>query len=143
MMKRITEPGGTAEIAAVPGYYVASKTGTSEKFINGAYRKKYVASFCGFIPADNPRFVLLLSCDEPKGPKQYGGSVAGPVFSTIAERVLKYMEVPLDVDLETWNAERTAIRKKVREQARKRLEEERLRRETKAKLQYNKYKKIR
>ena len=120
MMKKVTEPGGTATRAAVPGYYVASKTGTSEKFIDGAYRKKYVASFCGFVPADRPKFVLLVTCDEPQG-GYYGGAVAGPTFSAIAERTLKYLHIPPDTDLDTWYKEREILQK---EQYKKRLEED-------------------
>ena len=80
------------------GYYVAGKTGTAQKFMNGAYSKsKYIANFVGFVPASNPRFVLLVSADEPQG-GYYGGKVAGPAFREIAERTLKYMNVKPDYD---------------------------------------------
>lgn len=98
MMVSVTEPGGTARGAAVRGYYTAGKTGTAQKFVNGAYSKsKYIANFVGFVPAGNPRFVLLVSADEPQG-GYYGGKVAGPAFREIAERTLKYMNVKPDYD---------------------------------------------
>ena len=128
MMQKVTEPGGTAQLAAIPGYRVASKTGTSEKFMNGAYQDKYITSFCGYVPALKPRFVLLVTCDEPQN-GSYGGTVAGPVFRAIAERALKYMHVPPDVDLETWEAERRALRKEIYQKRLKQDAELRARRE--------------
>ncbi len=101
MMKRVTAPGGTAKQAAVPGYSVAGKTGTAEIFDvkTHQYTKKYFASFVGFVPADRPRFVLLVTTENPKGAKQYGGSVAGPSFSAICSKTLRYMNIPPETDL--------------------------------------------
>ncbi len=94
MMKSVTKKGGTATKAAIPGYEVAGKTGTSQKVINREYSHKYYfASFIGFVPADNPAFVLLVTLDEPKR-KHYGGTVAAPTFRRISERTLRYMNVP-------------------------------------------------
>jgi len=116
MMKRVTGPGGTAKAAAVRGYYVAGKTGTAQKFINGAYSKsKYIANFVGFVPADNPRFVLLVSADEPKG-GYYGGAVSGPTFRSIAERTLKYMNVAPDYDADAKDNEVMLAKKRKREE---------------------------
>ena len=93
-MKTVTREEGTAEKAAVPGFEVAGKTGTSEKFINGTYNSgKHVASFAGFVPADDPAFVLLVSADEPSEKSYYGGTVAAPTFQRIAERALRYLQV--------------------------------------------------
>ena len=92
MMVTVTEKGGTATRAAIPGYRVAGKTGTARKFINGAYTTRYYASFVGFVPAEKPAFVLLLTFDEPKG-SIYGGTVAAPAWKAIAERTLKYMNI--------------------------------------------------
>ncbi|MBO5725207.1 MAG: penicillin-binding protein 2 [Lentisphaeria bacterium] len=104
MMKKVTEPGGTSTEAAVRGYHVAGKTGTAQKFIDGAYsRTIYTSSFAGFVPADNPRFVMIVTCDEPQGKNRYGGHVAGPTFSRIAERTLKYMHVPPDIPYEIYD----------------------------------------
>ena len=68
MMKTVTKPGGTSAAAGVPGYEVAGKTGTANKIENGRYvKEKYFSSFCGFIPADKPEFVMIITCDEAKG----------------------------------------------------------------------------
>lgn len=93
-MKRVTETGGTARRAAVDGYDVAGKTGTSQKLIDGSYsgHDKYIASFIGFAPADDPAFVLLVVADEPNG-AYYGGTVCGPTFRRIAEQTLRYLHV--------------------------------------------------
>ena len=93
MMAQVTAKGGTARQAAIKGYEVAGKTGTSRKFANGGYSRNYFASFVGFVPAQNPAFVLLVTVDEPKGRSYYGGTVSGPVFRAIASRTLKYLNV--------------------------------------------------
>jgi cell division protein FtsI/penicillin-binding protein 2 len=96
MMCLVTEEGGTARRAAIPGYRVAGKTGTSQKFINGAYsHSKYFSSFIGFVPARNPAFVLLVTADEPKG-SYYGGTVSAPTFQNIALRTLRYLDIKPD-----------------------------------------------
>ncbi|OQA84563.1 MAG: Penicillin-binding protein 2 [Lentisphaerae bacterium ADurb.Bin242] len=129
MMKRVTEPGGTAKNAAIRGYHVAGKTGTAQKAVNGVYsHEKYTASFVGFVPADNPRFVLLVTADEPQG-AYYGGAVSGPYFKSIAERTLKYLHVPPDVNFETYDAnlklaEQKILDEKKRLWAREREEKE-------------------
>ena len=96
MLKGVTGPGGTARQAAIPGYHVAGKTGTSRKSMGrSGYSSKYFASFVGYVPADNPAFVLLVTTDEPKG-SIYGGSVSGPIFRNIAQRALNYMNIAPD-----------------------------------------------
>jgi cell division protein FtsI (penicillin-binding protein 3) len=100
MMKTVTVRGGTAWRAAVPGYDVAGKTGTSQKWINGQYsHSKYFASFIGFVPANHPAFILLVTVDEPHG-NIYGGVVAAPTFREIAQKTLRYFNIaptkPLD-----------------------------------------------
>lgn len=97
MMVTVTEPGGTATKAAVPGYRVAGKTGTSRKYVpgRGYSAGAYFASFVGFVPAYKPRLVMLVTFDNPKG-ASYGGTIAGPVFSRTASRILKYWNVPPD-----------------------------------------------
>ncbi len=88
---------GTGTAAAVPGYQVAGKTGTAQKpDARGGYSDtRYVASFVGFVPASNPRLVILVAVDEPRG-AIWGGSVAAPAFSEIAKFDLQYLEVPPD-----------------------------------------------
>ncbi|HJO94118.1 MAG TPA: penicillin-binding protein 2 [Victivallales bacterium] len=94
MMKLVTKSGGTARRAAVNGYEVAGKTGTSQKWVNGAYsHSKYFASFIGFVPADDPAFILLIVANEPKK-SYYGGVVAAPTFNNIASKTLRYMDIP-------------------------------------------------
>lgn len=122
----VTEPGGTASKAAVRGYYTAGKTGTAQKYEKGGYSKsKYVANFIGFVPASNPRFVLLVSVDEPKGRSYYGGSVAGPPFREIAARTLKYMNVTPDFDADAREAEQKQLAKQRWIQKQREREEER------------------
>ena len=122
MMIGVTEAGGTCTEAAIEGFHVAGKTGTAQKVINGAYSNRYYASFVGFVPAEKPRFVLLVTCDDPTVGSRYGGSASGPTFKAIAERALKYMYVQPQLSREEWLAERSAAQKalherKVREDA--------------------------
>jgi cell division protein FtsI (penicillin-binding protein 3) len=94
IMKGVTEEGGTATRAALPGYTVAGKTGTAQKVVGGQYsHDKYVSSFVGIVPADDPKFVVLAMVDEPKG-EIYGGLVAAPVFREIASVALADLGVP-------------------------------------------------
>ena len=112
MLKTVTEPGGTAKAAAIPGYHVAGKTGTAEQAVNGRYADEYFASFCGFVPWNKPRFVLYVVIARPpvvKGVSHTGGAIAAPVFKNIAERTLKYLHEPLEMPLEEWEAERSAL----------------------------------
>jgi membrane peptidoglycan carboxypeptidase len=122
MMIGVTEAGGTCTEAAIEGFHVAGKTGTAQKVINGAYSNRYYASFVGFVPAEDPKFVLLVTCDDPTLGSRYGGSASGPTFKAIAERTLKYMHVQPQLSREEWLAERSAAQKalherKVREDA--------------------------
>ena len=87
---------GTAKNGYVAGYRIAGKTGTSEKV--GADGKvgsdnKYIASYCGFAPADDPQYAVLVFFDEPTGDSYYGSAVAGPVFAKIMEEILPYLNV--------------------------------------------------
>lgn len=95
MMIAATEEGGTGTLASVPGFRVAGKTGTAQKVdpVTGGYSvDKRIASFVGFVPAEDPRLVVLVAIDEPTG-KTYGGLVAAPVFSKFATQALRYMNV--------------------------------------------------
>ncbi|HEY5161305.1 MAG TPA: penicillin-binding protein 2 [Gaiellaceae bacterium] len=89
---------GTGVEAEIPNYSVAGKTGTAAKPdpVSGGYSTyKYVASFVGIVPASDPRLVILVTVDEPKG-AIWGGSVAAPAFKQIALDCLRYLEVPPD-----------------------------------------------
>ena len=92
----VTGDGGTGAAAAVPGYTVAGKTGTAAKPERGGYStSRYVASFVGIVPAKDPRLVVLVSIDEPRT-AIWGGVVAAPAFSKIAQFGLQYLEIPPD-----------------------------------------------
>jgi len=90
-LRRVVSPEGTAPKAAVTGYDVAGKTGTAQKIENGQYVRKYYSSFIGYFPAANPEVSILVSLDEPTEGAYYGGSVAGPVFRAVAEKVAQYL----------------------------------------------------
>jgi cell division protein FtsI (penicillin-binding protein 3) len=94
-MEMTTEDGGTATHARVPGFRVAGKTGTAQKVdaVTGTYSvDKRVASFVGFLPAEDPKLVMLVSIDEPYK-VVYGGLTAAPVFSRIAAQAMQYLKV--------------------------------------------------
>jgi cell division protein FtsI (penicillin-binding protein 3) len=78
---------GTAEFARVEGVQIAGKTGTAQKYIEGRYRTRYRASFVGFYPVDDPKYVCFVLMDEPRT-SIYGGVVSGPVFRNITQRIL-------------------------------------------------------
>ena len=86
---------GTAKNGYVAGYRIAGKTGTSEKV--GQSRKKntmdYIASYCGFAPADDPQIALLVYFDTPTGEAYYGSQVAAPVFANIMSEICPYLGI--------------------------------------------------
>ena len=85
---------GTGQRASVEGYKVAGKTGTSQKIEpNGTYsHSKFIGSFVGFAPAEDPRIVVVVILDQPH-PLYYGGVVAAPVFSKVARDALRYLDI--------------------------------------------------
>jgi cell division protein FtsI (penicillin-binding protein 3) len=93
----VTQPGGTATYARVNGFEVAGKTGTAQKVsAKGGYAAgKYVVSFVGFMPAEDPRFVCLIMVDDAKiaSSLNYGGLVAAPVFSRVAEKAARHFDL--------------------------------------------------
>lgn len=98
ILKKVTQEGGTATQAKIDGNDVAGKTGTAQKYDpkTGRYSKdKFVSSFVGFIPADNPRIAMIVVIHDPKG-AHYGGVVAAPVFKAISHEALAYLNVPRD-----------------------------------------------
>ncbi|WP_233556408.1 peptidoglycan D,D-transpeptidase FtsI family protein [Noviherbaspirillum sedimenti] len=96
MLESVTQPGGTATQAQVPGYRVAGKTGTAHKLVNGRYANKYIASFVGFAPVSDPRIVIAVMVDEPTSKSYYGGAVAAPVFAAVAANALRSLNVSPD-----------------------------------------------
>lgn len=98
ILKGVVSDGGTAPMASLEGFEVAGKTGTSQKPdpVHGGYSsRKRVASFIGFVPADDPRLVLLVVVDEPEG-SVYGGIVAAPAFRNIARGALRHQGIVPD-----------------------------------------------
>jgi cell division protein FtsI (penicillin-binding protein 3) len=89
MMESVVSPNGTAPSAAIDGYRVAGKTGTAERYNSncGCY-SGYTASFIGFAPADQPKYVVNVTIQDPKG-MHWGGVLAGPVFKKVMSFVLQ------------------------------------------------------
>ncbi len=93
MLEGVLAAGGTASEVSVPGYTLAGKTGTAQVAENGTYSEtKYVASFIGFAPAQDPKLLAAVIVDQPQG-DIYGGSVAAPAFGKIAAFALPYLGV--------------------------------------------------
>lgn len=118
-LKFVTKEGGTSRRADILGYTEAGKSGTAEKIIDGNYSKDdNISSFIGFAPAQHPRFVLIVSIDNPEkkviagvGKQQFGGICAAPVFREIATRSLQYLGVtPDDPHKTDWAAEVRELR---------------------------------
>jgi cell division protein FtsI/penicillin-binding protein 2 len=94
MLEGVLSPGGTAQEVTVPGYTLAGKTGTAQKVVDGTYSDtQFVASFVGFAPAQDPRLLVAVVVDNPKG-DIYGGTVAAPAFGEIAKFALPYLGIP-------------------------------------------------
>ncbi len=89
---------GTGRNAYIEGYRIAGKTGTAQKVGAGGYEQgRYVASFVGFAPANDPQIALLVVIDEPQG-LYYGGQIAAPVFGQVMRDVLQYLKIPLQIE---------------------------------------------
>jgi cell division protein FtsI (penicillin-binding protein 3) len=101
ILKGVVTEKGTAPLAAIEGYAVAGKTGTSQKINPKTLqysRDAYVAVFAGFVPVDHPRLLIVVTIDEPQG-DIYGGKVAGPIFSEIGAWSLTYLRVNPEVQV--------------------------------------------
>ena len=98
MLETVVEArDGTGRRARVRGYRVAGKTGTSRKAIAGGYaERRYLALFAGLAPVSDPRFVVAVVVDDPRGKKYYGGEVAAPVFQTVIADALRLNAIPPD-----------------------------------------------
>ena len=94
MLQSVVETG-SGRNAYVAGYRMAGKTGTSQKISETAEDEsmKYVASFCGFAPADAPEYAIIVMIDEPHGENIYGSAVAAPVASAVMKDILPYLGV--------------------------------------------------
>ncbi len=102
LLSEVVGPEGTAGRAALPGYGVAGKTGTSRKLVEGRYvADQHVGSFSGFFPASEPRVVITVVVDNARLPgSAYGGVVAAPAFKEIGQRLIPHLAIkkpePLD-----------------------------------------------
>ena len=97
-LRGVVSDRGTAAAAAVPGFTIAGKTGTAQKVDpKGGYEHgKYVVSFIGYLPAEHPELVGLVVLDDAQTTKpelNYGGLIAGPIFSRIAEKAAQYLDL--------------------------------------------------
>ena len=108
-MLRSTVETGSGKNAYVAGYRVAGKTGTSQKLGNPDEPMKYVASFCGFAPADKPEYAVIVMIDEPNGSSYYGSAVSSPAAAAIMEEILPYLGVEAVYTEEEYNSIRTTV----------------------------------
>ncbi len=96
MLETVTQQGGTARRAAVPGYRVGAKTGTIRKASAGGYSDDYITYTAGLAPVSDPKIALVVIVNEPQGDNYHGGSVASPVFSEIMKGALQILNVAPD-----------------------------------------------
>jgi cell division protein FtsI (penicillin-binding protein 3) len=114
ILEEVVSDEGTAPLAAINGYRVAGKTGTSQKVDPRTKRyskKNYMALFSGFVPADGAKLVIVVAIDEPKG-QSYGGLVAGPVFKEVGQWTLNHLRINPELQLAKTEADpaRAALR---------------------------------
>ncbi|MCC5879810.1 MAG: peptidoglycan glycosyltransferase FtsI [Idiomarina sp.] len=96
LMEAVVSSDGTGRQARVRGYRVAGKTGTTRKAVPGGYGDEYVGLFAGVLPVSNPRIAIAVMINEPDGDTYHGGSVAAPLFSTVAEGSMRILNVAPD-----------------------------------------------
>ncbi|MGN0394153.1 MAG: peptidoglycan D,D-transpeptidase FtsI family protein [Coprococcus sp.] len=96
MLEKVVSEG-SGNKAAIQGYRIGGKTATSEKLPRGTGR--YISSFIGFAPADNPQVIAIILIDEPEG-TYYGGTIAAPVIKEVFENILPYLGIEKDPALE-------------------------------------------
>ena len=103
MLESVVAPGGTATTAAVAGYRVAGKSGTTRRSVAGGYERRYISLFAGIVPVEQPRFAMVVAVHDPAAGQFYGGAVAAPVFHGVMDGALRLMDVPPD-NVEAWLA---------------------------------------
>jgi len=102
MMEKVATPEGTARKARIPRYRVGGKTGTTHKLVDGNYNnERYVSLFAGLAPISDPKFVMVVSIDDPRGKFYYGGDVAAPVFSSLMQDLMRLYNIKPDGIKET------------------------------------------
>jgi cell division protein FtsI/penicillin-binding protein 2 len=92
MLEKVVDEGLT-KLARVPGYRMAGKTGTAQVAGEGGYTGSTIASFIGYGPIEDPRFIMLIKIDHPKD-QPWGSVVAAPIFKSMSQQMLVYMRVP-------------------------------------------------
>ncbi len=100
-LEAVVSEQGTAKLARVPGFTVAGKTGTANKWdaaLREYSRTRYLASFIGFLPAGRPELAILVMIDEPSQKEFYGGHVAAPVFAAMASRMVRHLDIEPEHD---------------------------------------------
>lgn len=100
LLEQVVATGG-GQKAQVKGYRVAGKTGTAQKINKdtaGYMDGRYIASFCGFAPVDNPQLVVLVIIDDPTAGSFYGGQIAAPVAGEIFSQLLRYKHIEPSID---------------------------------------------
>jgi len=102
---------GTGHRAAIPGYRVAGKTGTSHRSVSGGYAEdRYVSVFAGFAPASRPEFATVVVIHDPKGGQHFGSVVAAPVFANVMGHALRIQNIePDDVDTDNQSGQRVGL----------------------------------
>lgn len=100
MMQLVTESGGTGRQAAIDGYHVLGKTGTTRRNnpAGGYYADQYRTVFAGVAPASNPRFAVVVHLEDPRVDR-YAGSAAGPLFASVMQETLRLYNIPFDKPL--------------------------------------------
>jgi len=108
MLEGVVSDEGTGDLARVPDYHVAGKTGTVRESVSGGYAEdQYRALFAGIIPATRPRLVMVVVINDPRGNQYYGGAVAAPVFGRVMSGVMRLLDVAPD-DLPPLKGEKLA-----------------------------------
>ncbi|MGI9319683.1 MAG: peptidoglycan D,D-transpeptidase FtsI family protein [bacterium] len=97
MLEKVATPEGTARKARIPRYRIGGKTGTSHKLLEGNYNnKRYMSLFVGMAPISDPKFVMVVAIDDPRGKLYYGGDVAAPVFADLMKDLMRLYNIRPD-----------------------------------------------
>ncbi|MBN1835427.1 MAG: transpeptidase family protein [Spirochaetales bacterium] len=99
MMESATQPTGTARRGQIPGVRVAAKTGTAEVRdpVTGGYSEThFVASYLGIFPVEDPRLIVYVVIDHPRGSEYYGSQIAAPVFREVGQQLVEYYGIPTE-----------------------------------------------
>jgi cell division protein FtsI (penicillin-binding protein 3) len=111
MLKRVTEQGGTATRAQTSAYLTAGKTGTAHKASKTGYEDdKYIATFAGIAPANDPKIVTVVVINEPSTGHYFGGEAAAPIFASVVDSSLRLLNIPPNNSLQAVPAKQVAKR---------------------------------